>query len=120
MFGAPPLLAELVRSPSWVLTDVFHAVILRVVAEVLPMTTVKTAISIDESLFDQVNDLAGKLQLPRSQVFALAVEEFVERWRSRDMLQTLNDVYANGPDDDEEALIRAMAQHERELLQNEW
>jgi metal-responsive CopG/Arc/MetJ family transcriptional regulator len=37
------------------------------------MATVKTAISLQESLFEQVNELAEELQMPRSHLFVLAV-----------------------------------------------
>ena len=84
------------------------------------MATVKTGISIERTLFDQVSDLAEALHMPRSQVFAVAVEEFIQRHHSREMLATLNKVYSDGHDRDEEALLRDMRGHQRHLLENEW
>lgn len=40
-----------------------------------PMQTVKTAISIDKALFDRAEALARTLQVSRSRVFVLALEE---------------------------------------------
>ena len=56
------------------------------------MATVKTAISIRKSLFEQVNNLAEELEVPRSQLFVLAVEEFIKRHQNRKILETLNEV----------------------------
>ena len=84
------------------------------------MATVKTAISIEQSLFERVDDLAEALQLPRSQVFAIAVEEFIQRHENRMILETLNRVYADGLDGDDEALFQGMRPRQRRLLESEW
>jgi metal-responsive CopG/Arc/MetJ family transcriptional regulator len=82
--------------------------------------TVKTAISMPKSLFDQVDDLAKELQVPRSQVFALAVEELIRKHENRRILAALNEVYehASGPDDD--ALHRAMQRQQKRVVHGEW
>ena len=84
------------------------------------MATIKTAISIPKSLFEQVNDLAEELQVPRSQVFVLAVEEFVQRYQNRKMFEALNEVYADAADRDDEALRKGMRQQQRQLLEGQW
>ena len=84
------------------------------------MATIKTAISIQESLFDQVNDLAEELQMPRSQLFALAIEEFIKRYENRTIFETLNEVYGEAPDSDEEALQEGMRRQQRQLVEGQW
>lgn len=84
------------------------------------MATVKTAISIQESLFDQVNDLAQELQIPRSQLFTLAVEQFIKRHENRSMFEALNEVYDEAPDPDEEALQEGMRRQQRQLVEGQW
>ena len=84
------------------------------------MTTVKTAISIQKSLFEQVNSLAEELQMPRSQLFVLAVEEFIQRHHNRNMLRALNEVYADAPEPDEDALRQRMRQQHRQLVEGQW
>ncbi len=84
------------------------------------MRTVKTAISLQQSLFEQVNRLAEELQMPRSQLFVLAVEEFIEHHRNREMLEILNEVYADGADADEDALREGMRQRHRQLVEGQW
>ena len=84
------------------------------------MATVKTAISIQKSLFDQVNSLAEELHMPRSQLFVLAVEEFIERYHNRQMLETLNEIYADAPDPDEDALREGMRRGHKQLVEGQW
>ena len=84
------------------------------------MTTVKTAISIEKSLFDEVNALAEELQMPRSQLFVLAVEEFIRRHQSHRMLDALNALYADVPDPNEEALREGMRRQHRQLVEGQW
>ena len=84
------------------------------------MATVKTAISIQESLFNQVNDLAEELQVPRSQLFVLAVEEFIKRHENRKMLETLNRVYADVSDPNDECLHKRMRRRHRQLVERQW
>ncbi len=84
------------------------------------MATVKTAISIQESLFDQVNDLAEALQMPRSRLFTLAVEEFIKRYENRSIFEALNEVYDEAPDSGEEALQEGMRRQQRQLVEGQW
>jgi metal-responsive CopG/Arc/MetJ family transcriptional regulator len=84
------------------------------------MATVKTAISIQESLFDQVNDLAEELQIPRSQLFTLAVKEFIKRHENRSIFEALNAVYDDAPDPYEEALQEGMRRQQRQLVEGQW
>ena len=84
------------------------------------MTTVKTAISIQKSLFTQVDQLAEELQIPRSQLFVLAVEEFIKRYENRKMLESLNKVYGDESDPNEERLQKGMHQRHRQLVNGQW
>jgi metal-responsive CopG/Arc/MetJ family transcriptional regulator len=84
------------------------------------MATVKTAISLQESLFEKVNELAEELQMPRSHLFVLAVEEFIKRHENCKLLETLNEVYDDFPDSDEQAWRDRMRQQHRQLVEGEW
>lgn len=76
------------------------------------MAHVKTAISLDESLFREAEEWAGKLGISRSQFYAKAVEEYVRERENEELLQRLNEAHADGPDEeDEEALRHAQALH---------
>ena len=84
------------------------------------MATVKTAISIQESLFDQVSDLAVELQSPRSRLFALAVAELIFRHQNRRMLEALNEVYSDVPELGEQAHREALRRQHRLLVEGQW
>ena len=84
------------------------------------MATIKTAISIQKSLFEQVDDLAEELQMPRSHLFVLAIEEFMKRYQNQKMLDALNEVYADVSNQDEEALREGMRRQQRRLLEGQW
>ncbi|MCA9987185.1 MAG: ribbon-helix-helix protein, CopG family [Anaerolineales bacterium] len=62
------------------------------------MATTKTAISLPDALFQELERLAKELHLSRSRLLALAFEEFVERRQNQKILRELNAAY-----DDEQA-----------------
>ena len=84
------------------------------------MTAIKTAISIDEQLFQGVENLASEMQVSRSQVFALAVEEYLRRHQNQKLLQAINEAHADGPDEAEIELRRAWRRSQRRLVEGEW
>ncbi len=84
------------------------------------MATVKTAISIQESLFKRVNDLAEELQISRSQVYALAVEEFIKQHENRGISDALNEVYDGTPDQEEKALREGIRRRQRQLVEGQF
>jgi hypothetical protein len=84
------------------------------------MATVKTAISIRKSLFEQVNNLAEELEVPRSHLFVLAVEEFIKRYQNRKMLETLNEVYTDGSGQDGQILREGMRRSHKQLVEGQW
>jgi metal-responsive CopG/Arc/MetJ family transcriptional regulator len=67
------------------------------------MDTIKTAISINKSLFEQAEKLAGEMNVSRSRLYALALEEYIRRQENRAMLAQINAVYADEVDAEEEA-----------------
>jgi len=84
------------------------------------MATVKTAISIDKSLFDATQRLARKLKLSRSRLVLMALEQYLEGQQSRRLLARLNAAHAAGPDADEIRLLEASLREHRHLLEGQW
>ncbi len=82
--------------------------------------TVKTAISMDDVLFQKAEALASALSLTRSGFVALAVQEFIERYENQRMLETLNDVYADAPDQSETDLLQQQRAKQRERVEGQW
>jgi metal-responsive CopG/Arc/MetJ family transcriptional regulator len=54
----------------------------------------KTAISIPDSLFDAAEEVAGRLGVSRSQLYAKALADYVARHRYDEVTEALNRVYA--------------------------
>jgi metal-responsive CopG/Arc/MetJ family transcriptional regulator len=84
------------------------------------MANVKTAISIREALFKEVDALARRLRVPRSRLFVLAVEAFLEQHRNKQLLERINQAYANGPDRAEQKQLSKMKSRHRELVKGQW
>ena len=84
------------------------------------MESIKTAISIEKSLFAQANVLARKLKVSRSRLFVLALEDFIHVQENRELLKKINAVYADEPDESEKTLRRKMRQSYRRLVEGQW
>ncbi len=84
------------------------------------MPNVKTAISIEQPLFEELEALARELDVSRSHLFALAAREFIERRRSQKLLDAINDAHGDLPDEAEERLQTQMRSRHRRLVQGQW
>lgn len=84
------------------------------------MGNIKTAISIKKPLFDQVDALADELDMSRSGLFALAVQEFILRHKNQKMLQDLNDAYDDIPDSREKNLMSHMRSQHYQMVKDQW
>jgi len=58
---------------------------------------VKTAISLPENLFRQAEAAARQLKMSRSQLYATALAEFLERRRTNKITERLNEIYSEAP-----------------------
>ena len=54
------------------------------------MRTVKTAISLPASLFEQAETIAGEMQISQSFLIEIALEEFIQRRESQQLLEKIN------------------------------
>lgn len=85
------------------------------------MATIETAILIQDSLYEQATALANEMQISQSELFALALEEYLQRNRNRrNLLQSINEAYADDLDPSEQAMLERMRRHQRQLLEKEW
>lgn len=84
------------------------------------MAHIKTAISIREPLFQQVEAIASELKISRSRVFVLAVEEFLKRYNNQQLLEEINRAHDDLPDENEELYQVKARQQQRNLLEGEW
>lgn len=84
------------------------------------MANVKTAISIQQSLFEEVDALAQELELSRSRLFVLAVEEFIQRHHNHRLQEAIDAAYADMPANEEQALRRQRRLKHRQMVEGEW
>ena len=85
------------------------------------MAGVKTAISLDEELFDKINKLAHELHVSRSRLFTIAVEDYLKKQENQSLLAQLNSAYSAQPDDDERKISQSMRdKHARMIERESW
>ncbi len=84
------------------------------------MPNVKTAISIQKSLFEQAEKVARKMKVSRSRLFALALEDYIHREESRELLAKINAAYADEPDSAEQTFRRKARGTHRRIVRGEW
>lgn len=55
----------------------------------------KTAISVPNEIFKETERFAKKHRLSRSEVFVIAIKDLLEKERSKQLLEHLNEVYSD-------------------------
>lgn len=84
------------------------------------MVNVKTAVSLQKSLFEQAEALADELHISRSRLFSLALEEFIHRSHNQQLLKKINAAYEDEADTKEQTLRQRMRRPHRRLVEGEW
>ncbi len=83
------------------------------------MPNIKTAISIEKPIFDQVNSLAKNLSISRSRLFVIAAQEFIQRHTNQELLQAINDAYDDLPDV-ETKIVEKMRPRHLKMVKEKW
>ena len=83
------------------------------------MPTVKTAISLEQDLFQRADQHAVSQKISRSRVMALALEDYLRRQENLALLEKINAAYDDQPDPDEEKRLKA-AQKSFSKVLDEW
>jgi predicted transcriptional regulator len=84
------------------------------------MSSVKTAISLDAPLLQQIDAVAEELRIPRSRLLATAAKEFLLRHQSAKLLDALNRAHANGPSEEEVERRRVWKRQHRRRIEGEF
>lgn len=84
------------------------------------MANIKTAVSIEKSLFEQVDSIAREMKVSRSSLFALALQDFIRHHQNEDLLRRINEAYEDVPDTDEQERVRRMRSKQRKVVEGEW
>ena len=84
-------------------------------------TCVKTAISLQEDLFKEVNHLASELHVSRSKLFVMAVKDFIKKEESKNLLEQINSAFSDAPTSDEMVIQKKMrVKHAKNIMSESW
>ena len=76
----------------------------------------KIAISVPDEMFKEIEQVTKECDCSRSQVFVMAVREFLERRKSKKLLEALNETYKETETREEVKVRRqAKAYHARKI-----
>ena len=84
------------------------------------MQAVKTAISIEKSLFDQAEALASTMNVSRSRLFVIALQDFIDHRKNKELLTQINEAYVDEPDATEQTLRSTSRRQHRRIVGGEW
>ena len=84
------------------------------------MATIKTAISIDKDLFDEVEALSHRIHLSRSQIFSQAVQGLIERKDNLTLLQKLNEAYGSDANCEDKTIYSIAKRATTRLAKDTW
>jgi len=76
----------------------------------------KVAISVPDRVFEEAELVAKRLRVPRSRVYAQALEEFVKKHRAKGVRESLDAVYAGKPS----GLDPVLTDLQADALREEW
>jgi metal-responsive CopG/Arc/MetJ family transcriptional regulator len=84
------------------------------------MSNIKTAISIEKPLFDEIDALAEEMEVSRSSVFSMAAREFIQQRKNRKLLESINDACDDASDSIETNVTVKMKSKHRQLVIDQW
>ncbi len=84
------------------------------------MARIKTAVSLEKTLCEQIDTLAHKLKVSRSRLFAMALEDFLRHHENEQLLQEINRAYQDEPDQSHQAERQGMRRLHRKIVDGEW
>ena len=84
------------------------------------MPTIKTAISIDKNLFDEVEELSHKIHLSRSQIFSQAVQSLIEKKNNLNLFKKLNEAYGYNQTIEEKEIVSTAKRAALRMAKETW
>ncbi len=73
----------------------------------------------DRPKFEQVETLARETQLSLSQLLIMTIKDFIRHYRTRRLVEQINEAYADGLDEEERQWLRYAKQSQRRILEKE-
>ena len=82
------------------------------------MSNVKTAISIEKPVFEQMDDLAKNLKISRSRIYSIAAREFLQRHNNLELLKLINEANEDSPEPD--PMVVLMSSNHYKMVKDQW
>ncbi|MGD9158565.1 MAG: CopG family transcriptional regulator [Desulfobacteraceae bacterium] len=82
------------------------------------MPNVKTAISIEKPVFDQMDNLAKNLNVSRSRLYSMAAREFIQRHKNLELLKLINEANEDSPEPD--PMVALMSSNHFKMVKDQW
>ena len=83
------------------------------------MPGIKTAVSIEKALFDKAEKLAHDMNVSRSKLFSLAINEYLKKQENYLLLAQLNSVYGDTQDPEEKSLFQSQQEKHKSIIEQE-
>lgn len=80
----------------------------------------KTPINVDRQLLEEAHKMAKRMGVGRSRLFSLALEEYIRLRRNRQVIDTLNRLYAVEPSDAERRTTSGMKAKFGSVIKDSW
>ncbi len=84
------------------------------------MPNIKTAISIEKPLFEEIEALAEEMEVSRSSLFSIAAREFIQQRKNRKLLESINEACDDTSDSIETNVKVKMKSKHRQLVNDQW
>ena len=75
---------------------------------------------LDEDLASGQGTVCRDMKLSRSRLFAVALEEFIQRQDSRELLARINEAYGEKAAPEERKYLKKMRQRHRKMVDRQW
>jgi len=83
------------------------------------MANVKTAISLEKSLFEQVDLMSKSLKISRSRLFSIAAQEYLKRCQNVELLDKLNAAYDDVTETQSDNVAKMRPNHLK-MVKDQW
>ena len=85
------------------------------------MAHIKTAISIDENVFKDVQRVTHMIHISRSRLFEIAVRDWLKKQQQKLLIQQINSAVEQDTfDEQDHRQMELMRDHQRNLVQGRW
>lgn len=84
------------------------------------MSVVRTAISLQENLFEEMIEIATDMNLSRSKLVTVALQEYIERYKNKRLFEQLNAAYEDDEQEEELAISDAYLRSVKTTEENTW